>query len=38
MMKTTEIDKLKIKIYESRNEMGKAAAKDIKECILKLLA
>ena len=31
-------DKLEIRAYKTRDEMGKAAAKDISECIKKLLA
>ena len=30
-------DKLDVKIYETRDEMGKGAAEDIRECILKML-
>ena len=36
-MKTFNIDKLKVNVYDSRNDMGKAAAKDIKERIVALL-
>ena len=36
-MKTLTKDLLKVNIYQSRDEMGKAAAKDIKERILSLL-
>ncbi len=36
-MKTLQKDLLKVNIYETRAEMGKAAAADIKACILSLL-
>ena len=36
-MKTLTKDLLKVNIYDSRDEMGKAAGADIKACILKLL-
>ena len=36
-MKTMTKDLLKVNIYDTRDEMGKAAAKDIKACILSLL-
>ena len=36
-MKTFNIDKLKVNVYDSRSDMGKAAAKDIKERIVILL-
>lgn len=36
-MKTLKKDLLNVNIYETRDEMGKAAAKNIKECILSLL-
>ena len=36
-MKTMQKDLLKVNIYETRKEMGEAAAKDIKACILSLL-
>ena len=36
-MKTFEKDLLKVNIYETRKEMGEAAAKDIKSCMLSLL-
>lgn len=37
-MKTMTKDLLKVNIYDTRTEMGEAAAKDIKACILSLLA
>lgn len=37
-MKTMKKDLLEVEIYDTRSEMGIAAAKDIKECILSLLA
>ena len=37
-MKTFVKDLLRVNIYESREEMGQAAAKDIKEKILSLLS
>ena len=37
MMKTMQKDLLKVNIYETRKEIGEAAAKDIKACILSLL-
>ena len=37
-MKTLKKDLLTVNIYDSRDEMGKAAGADIKACILKLLA
>ena len=36
-MKVLKKDLLTVNVYETRDEMGKAAAKDIKECILSLL-
>ena len=36
-MKTLKKDLLTVNIYETRSEMGSAAAKDIKDCILSLL-
>ena len=36
-MKTLKKDLLTVNIYDSRDEMGKAAGADIKACILKLL-
>ena len=36
-MKTMKKDLLTVNIYDTRTEMGKAAAKDIKACILSLL-
>ena len=36
-MKTMKKDLLTVNIYDTRDEMGKAAAKDIKACILSLL-
>ena len=36
-MKTMQKDLLKVNIYDTRDEMGKAAAADIKACILSLL-
>ena len=36
-MKTLTKDLLRVNIYDSRDEMGKAAGADIKACILKLL-
>ena len=36
-MKTFEKDLLRVNIYETRKEMGEAAAADIKKCILSLL-
>ncbi len=36
-MKTMTKDLLKVNIYDTRKEMGVAAAKDIKDCILSLL-
>ena len=36
-MRTLKKDLLKVNIYETRREMGEAAAKDIKSCILALL-
>ena len=36
-MRTFTKDKLEVKIYDSRTEMGLAAARDISECIHKLL-
>ena len=36
-MKTIQKDLLTVQIYETRSEMGSAAAKDIKACILSLL-
>ena len=36
-MKTFQKDKLTVNVYETRAEMGNAAAKDIKACILSLL-
>ena len=36
-MKAFQKDLLKVQIYETRAEMGRAAAKDIKDCILLLL-
>lgn len=38
MYKTKEIDELKVKIYPSRKEMGKDAAKDFTEHLVELLA
>ena len=37
-MKTIHKDLLRVHIYDTRAEMGKAAAKDIKACMLSLLA
>ena len=37
MINTFKKDLLKVNIYETRSEMGEAAARDIKECILSLL-
>ena len=37
-MKTFQKDLLRVNIYETRSEMGNAAAADIKACILSLLA
>jgi len=37
-MKSLKKDLLDVKIYETRSEMGKAAAADIKACLLSLLA
>lgn len=37
-MKSFKKDKLDVKIYPTRNEMGKSAAADIKACILALLS
>lgn len=37
-MRELTVDKLKVKIFESRREMGEAAAADIRECMLSLLA
>jgi len=37
MINTFKKDLLKVNIYETRLEMGEAAARDIKECILSLL-
>ena len=37
IMKTYLKDKLQVNIYDSREEMGKASAKDIKDCIVSLL-
>ncbi len=37
MLKTFKADELKVKIYENRDKMGKAASKDISQCIIKLL-
>ena len=37
-MKTLKKDKLKVKIFPTREEMGAVAANDIKECIKKLLS
>ena len=36
-MKNFKKDLLKVNIYDTRDEMGRAAAEDIKECILSLL-
>ena len=36
-MKSFNTDKLKVNIYDSRSDMGKAAAKDIKDRIVALL-
>ena len=36
-MKTFKKDLLSVNVYETRTEMGNAAARDIKECILSLL-
>ena len=36
-MKTMQKDLLKVNIYDTRDEMGKSAAADIKACILSLL-
>ena len=37
-MKSFSADKLTVRVYDSRNEMGMAAAADIKACMLALLA
>ena len=37
-MKSFSVDKLTVRVYDSRNEMGMAAAADIKACMLALLA
>ena len=37
-MKEYKVDNLSVKIMDSRGEMGKAAAKDIHDTIIKLLA
>ena len=37
-MKTMKKDLLTVNIYETREEMGKAAGADIKACILDLLS
>lgn len=37
-MKTLTVDKLDVRAFENRDEMGKASAKDVAECIKKLLA
>ncbi len=37
-MRELTVDKLKVKIFETRKEMGEAAAADIRECMLALLA
>lgn len=37
MVKSFSKDRLKVKIYDTRDEMGKAAADDTAECIIKLL-
>ena len=36
-MKTLKVDKLEVEIFPSRKEMGEKSAKDIEECIVKLL-
>ena len=37
-MKTFHADQLTVQIYETRDAMGRAAAADIRACILRLLA